>query len=116
MFSVDGLSFLICSLAVWRATHLLHAEDGPLDVFARMRRIAGDGQIGRLFGCFYCLSMWVAIPFAALLARTWSEGICVWFGLSGAAILLLRATESAAAPRPRWSEPEASSQSEEDPL
>ena len=30
-------------LAVWRVTHLLHAEDGPWDVLYRLRRRLGDG-------------------------------------------------------------------------
>lgn len=96
--------FLISTLAVWRATHLLHAEDGPWAVFLRVRRLSGEGVIGRLLDCFYCLSLWVAAPFALLSSRNVTEYVSLWLGLSGGAILLHRATESRSAVPPRWSE------------
>ena len=58
---------LLAVLAVWRVTHLLHAEDGPWDVVARLRGWAGDGLLGRMMDCFYCASLWVALPAAAML-------------------------------------------------
>ncbi|MBC8076903.1 MAG: DUF1360 domain-containing protein [Chloroflexales bacterium] len=79
-------------LAVWRLTHLLGAEDGPWHVLARVRRAAGSGFWGQLLDCFYCLSLWVALPVALLLATGWREGIALWLGLSGGAILIERAT------------------------
>ncbi len=85
--------FLLGSLAVWRATHLLHAEDGPWDAVVRLRRIAGDGFWGQLLDCFYCLSMWVAAPLAFFLGEKLGERILLWPALSAGAILLERATE-----------------------
>lgn len=85
-------SLLIGVLAVWRITHLLAAEDGPGDIFVRLRRLAGGGFFGSLLDCFYCLSLWVAIPFAWVLGSVWVERGLLWFGLSGGAILLERAT------------------------
>ena len=82
-------------LCVWRVTHLLAAEDGPWDAVARLRRAAGHGVLGRLMDCFYCLSLWVAAPVAALLADGWRAGV-LWLALSGGAILLERATGAAA--------------------
>ena len=79
-------------LGVWRATHLLHAEDGPWDVLANVRRLAGRGVFGQMFDCFYCLSLWVAVPFAGGLGQTWVERLLLWPALSGGAILLHRAT------------------------
>ena len=29
--------FILCTLALWRVTHLLAAEDGPWDLIARLR-------------------------------------------------------------------------------
>lgn len=49
--------------------------------------------------CFYCLSLWVALPFAAWLVGAWSARVVVWLALSGGAILLERMTRGAAAPR-----------------
>jgi Protein of unknown function (DUF1360) len=78
-------------LGVWRVTHLLAAEDGPWDAIARMRRAAGSGFWGRLLDCFYCLSIWVAAPFALAIGTDWRERVLLWPALSGAAILLERA-------------------------
>jgi hypothetical protein len=83
-------------LATWRLTHLLWAEDGPLDALAHLRRAAGGGALGRLLDCFYCTSLWVALPLAALLAGHWLQGLLGWLGLSGGACLLERATSGGA--------------------
>ncbi len=82
------------SLAVWRVTHLLAEEDGPGDVVVRLRKRLGDSIAGQAMDCFFCLSLWIAAPFAVLLAGdvlTWG---LMWLALSGAACLLQRATES----------------------
>jgi hypothetical protein len=79
-------------LAVWRVTHLLSAEDGPWDVFVRLRMLVGKGFWGALVNCFYCLSVWTAVPFAYWLGESWKERLLLWPALSGAAILLERLT------------------------
>jgi hypothetical protein len=86
--------FVLVSLAVWRVTHLLAEEDGPGDVVVWLRARLGDSIAGRAMDCFFCLSLWIAAPFAVLLAGdvlTWG---LMWLALSGAACLLERATES----------------------
>ena len=85
--------FVLESLAVWRVTHLLHAEDGPWDLSVRLRRSLGQGFWGKLVDCFYCASLWVAAPFALLLGEGWKERLLLWPALSGAASLLERLTE-----------------------
>ena len=82
--------FLLGSLAVWRVTHLLQAEDGPWRLSARLRRQAGSGFFGELLDCFYCLSLWVALPFAWVLGAGWGERAVLWLALSGAACLTER--------------------------
>jgi len=79
-------------LGAWRITHLLHAEDGPWDLLAKFRRLFGKGFLGQLLDCFYCLSLWVAIPFAWAIGQRWRERLLLWPALSGAAVLLERAT------------------------
>jgi hypothetical protein len=85
--------FVVGALATWRVTHLLVAEDGPADVVVRLRRRAGDSWIGDALDCFYCLSVWTAMPIAAAVARNRREAPLTWLALSGAACLLERATE-----------------------
>lgn len=92
---------IVSVLAVWRVTHLLCEEDGPGDLFARLRRALGNGFFGRMLDCFYCLSLWVAAPAAWFLGSNWLDRSLLWLGLSGGAILIERATvRPPAAPAP----------------
>lgn len=63
---------LIQVLATWRLTNLLYREDGPLDVFARLRDRAGvrydehsnrvaTNPVGKALCCFWCTSVWTAL-------------------------------------------------------
>jgi hypothetical protein len=79
-------------LCVWRVTHLLNSENGPWDVLLRVRRLAGAGFWASLVDCFYCLSLWVAAPFALLVGVGWKERLLLWPALSGGAIVLERLT------------------------
>ena len=92
------------TLGVWRITHLLNAEDGPADLLVRFRRLAGWGFWGKLLDCFYCLSLWIAVPFALALGEDWRERLLLWLGLSAGAILLERST--APAPQAMYREDE----------
>lgn len=78
--------------ALWRVTHLLAVESGPGDAIGKVRRLAGTGLIAELISCFYCLSVWVAAPFAYLLAENWQHRLLLWPALSAGAILLERIT------------------------
>jgi hypothetical protein len=91
------IQFVAGGLAVWRITHLLHAEDGPWNVLGNLRRLAGQSEVGRMMDCFYCLSIWTALPFAAALGKGWQASALLWPALSGAAVLLERATARPAA-------------------
>lgn len=94
------LTFILVVLAVWRITHLLAAEDGPFNLLAWLRRQAGAGFWGSLMDCFYCLSLWIAAPFAFVMGRTWSEKLLLWPAISGAAILLDGIPENQAPEQP----------------
>jgi O-antigen ligase len=93
--------FVMASLAVWRLTHLLNAEDGPWRMLARLRKVVGVGFWGDLMDCFYCLSLWIAVPFAVWLGGGWTQWLLSWLAISGAAILLERATTPV---QPAWFE------------
>ena len=84
--------FIAAALAVWRLTHLLGKEDGPFDIIFLIRKKAGTGFFGTLMDCFYCLSIWVALPFGLWLGVNWWEKILTWIALSGAACLMEQAT------------------------
>jgi len=84
--------FILSILVVWRITHLLGKEDGPFDLIFILRKKAGDGFFGNLLDCFYCLSIWVALPFGLWLGKDWLEKLLCWLALSVAACLLEQAT------------------------
>jgi hypothetical protein len=92
-----AIGLVVGVLATWRVTHLLQAEDGPGDALVRLRRAAGDGFWGSLLDCFYCLSLWVAAPFAAVTGSTWLDRGMLWLAISGGACLLERVKPGAPA-------------------
>lgn len=94
----DFYLFLLGALGVWRITYFLHAQEGPWRLMARLREWTGRGFGGALLDCFYCLSTWVAAPFAYGLGENWIERLLLWPALSAAAILLERLTREPQAP------------------
>lgn len=78
----------LASLATWRIACLLYWEDGPLEVFLKLRSKARPGTFaGDLLDCFWCLSVWVGTACAVV---AWSE---LWwtltpFAASACALLL----------------------------
>ena len=86
------LYLFLSALAVWRITHLVSKEDGPFDIIFSIRKKAGAGFFGSLMDCFYCSSIWVALPFGIWLGSNWKEKLLYWVALSGAACLLEQAT------------------------
>lgn len=98
---------LLALLGVWRITHLLHAEDGPWKLLRRFRESLRNTLVGDAFDCFYCLSIWIAAPFAWLVGESWKERALLWPAISGAAILLERMTDRAEyVPPAMWTEDE----------
>jgi hypothetical protein len=85
--------FAVAVLATWRVTHLVACEDGPWDFVVKIRKRLGNGFLGTLADCFYCLSVWVAAPLAWFVTPRWDEAIVTWLALSGGACLLEKTTE-----------------------
>lgn len=97
---MDWLRFTLGAIAVWRFTHLFIVEDGPWEIFTRIRKFAATGFLRGLLDCFYCLSLWVAIPFSILLGHSTSDRFLLWPALSGAAILLENLSTKLGGPAP----------------
>jgi hypothetical protein len=83
-------SVLLALLATWRMTHLLAKEDGPADIIVKFRAKLGNGLLGKLLDCFYCLSIWVAAPLAVFVTWEPIEWFVTLLALSGGACLLER--------------------------
>lgn len=74
--------FVIVTLAVYRVSRMITMEDGPFDVFARIRGKIDPGQktwIGRGLGCVLCVSFWIAGLAALIVGATWIE----WLAMAG---------------------------------
>jgi hypothetical protein len=96
---------LLSVLATWRLTHLLVAEDGPLDLVVTLRRWLGDSFFGTVMDCFYCASLWLAAPFAFTLGHSIQSWLLTWLAIAGAAALLEQASQRPPAPLPPSPEP-----------
>ncbi len=88
-----AVNALLASLATWRLAFMLTQEDGPWDVFVRLRVAAGASLPGRILQCFYCTSVWVAAPLTGFVTSWSPRAVVVWLAISGAACLLHRATD-----------------------
>lgn len=74
--------FALVTLAVYRVSRMITMEDGPLDVFARMRGKIDPNQktwIGRGLNCILCVSFWIALVSALIVSATWIE----WLAIAG---------------------------------
>jgi hypothetical protein len=89
--------FTVAVLATWRLAHLVAREDGPFDLVLRVRARAGDGMLGRLMDCPYCLSLWIAAPAALLVDRRLPAWCALWLAVSGGSCLLEKLAARAAA-------------------
>jgi hypothetical protein len=98
------VDFLILSLATWRLSSLLVDEEGPAEIFERLRHWAGiglderghstveGGELARALLCIWCTSVWVGILFGALYA-VWpgaSLALGLPLALSAAALIVKR--------------------------
>lgn len=113
---MQALTFVAAALAVWRVTHLVVLEEGPWQLFHRLRLLGASLGAAKLFGCFLCFSVWAAIPFALLLTRRPPELLLLIPALSGAAILLERATARDETVVPLYAEEEELKKEESDVL
>lgn len=85
---------LLAILATWRLARLIAKEDGPFDIIVRLRQAAGQGVLGALMDCPYCLSVWLAAPFACMVATrpdiAPAAWCLAWLAISGGACCLER--------------------------
>jgi len=89
------LGFVLVTLAVWRVTHLFAEEDGPGRLFSRLREsTAPNGFWASLLGCFYCFSLWLALPVTwAASDQPWGWRLITGLAVSGGACLLQRLSD-----------------------
>lgn len=75
--------FVLVVLAVYRVSRMLAIEDGPFDVFAKVRGKIDPNQqtwVGRGLVCVLCISFWLSGLAALIVSATWIE----WLAMAGA--------------------------------
>jgi hypothetical protein len=93
------LLLLLAMLTVVRLTILVTRERGPFDLAERFREVVlvryggGDWRYAGIT-CPWCVSFWLALPAAAAIWPTltipWWLIWIGWWGLAGAAMLILK--------------------------
>lgn len=92
----NPVGLLILSLAAWRVASMLHSEKGPFAVFERFRLWTYQYEFaGELIRCFYCLSVWVAMPFAIAYAHNFLQWFVNTLAISAAVISINAVIEAA---------------------
>lgn len=73
--------FLLLSLALFRISYMLVEEEGPYQVFQKLRNSAEDKPWNPLW-CFNCTSVSVALLFFLIFGLTW------WYALGLSAMAM----------------------------
>jgi len=91
----EWVRWVLAALACYRLAQFITKDDGPWHIFRSIRLWAGvydlDArgkpklQTGVLFGCPYCLAVWIAPACVALaLYPTWPGDLFIaWIGFAG---------------------------------
>ncbi len=88
---MDYFIFVLAALATYRVSFMFAQEDGPFDLFSKLRGGVGQRQwYGRGLHCTLCISFWVALVAAVLASPTWVLVIPYWLGIAGAVLLMHR--------------------------
>ncbi len=90
---MNALNFIVGSLAVWRLSHALVKENGPLMIFARLRARLGrtqrrSGGFFDLITCVYCISFWIGLLAALYNVNDIGPWFAYGFAYSAVSMLL----------------------------
>jgi hypothetical protein len=87
---MEPLTFALAALFVYRASRMLTDEEGPFEVFTKLRGLAKpDTWIGRGLECIMCVSAWVALP-VALWIDWHGDWALTWLALSAITVIIRR--------------------------
>lgn len=86
---------VLAVLAVYRLATDLAWEDGPFDAYGTLRgrvltRYGKDDWRSAGVSCPICISFWLSIPLAFVVAPWDATLVLYWLGIAGAAALLAR--------------------------
>jgi len=102
------LEFILATFACYRLSLLITVDDGPGDIFCRLRAWAGRCaaaeqaremehgpciSLAGLLNCPYCLGIWFSLLLALLVAGDIREYILFALGIAGAQAFLQEMTD-----------------------
>ena len=87
--------FIIGCLSVFRVSELFVIDNGPWEVFKKLRNLFPEGSsMDNLLECFFCQSGYWSIVIVFLthlvLCFTWPIAILWWLGIWGGAVVVYR--------------------------
>ncbi len=101
------MELAIFVLATWRLASLFATEEGPYNLFGRIRKWSGmeydehslpqgRNEFAKMLMCVWCNSLWIGISFT-LLRLVWSDAVwvAVPLALSAGAIIIERIVQEA---------------------
>ena len=90
------MKLLLVTVAVYRISHMIAIEDGPFNVFYRIReyvrkKFGADHWVYEGFNCPLCISFWLAMVGAWIMVPALiSEFVILWLGMAGAILVIHR--------------------------
>lgn len=91
----DFFLLIISALAVFRLSELVAYDEGPFELFKRIRNLFRHGsQIDRMLECIYCNGIWWSLVFTVFYAvlgiiKPWAAPVW-WLGIAGGAVTIYR--------------------------
>lgn len=87
---MDWLTFAKAGLAAYRLSLLISADDGPFDIFSKLRAHIDPKQrtwYGRGIRCVWCVSFWLTL-ILVLVAPFIPMWVIDWLALAGLVVLI----------------------------
>lgn len=86
---------IISSLAVFRLSELVAYDEGPFEIFEKIRNLFPSGSmIDKMLECIYCNGIWWSLLLTIFLSvihviELWAFPLW-WLGIAGGAIVVTR--------------------------
>lgn len=85
-----AMTFVLAALTTYRLSRMLTNEEGPFSVFTWLRgRAQPQTWVARGVECIMCMSVWVALPVALYIDRSWTMPL-TWLALSAITVIIWR--------------------------
>lgn len=90
------LRVVLAILSTYRIAELIAVDDGPFDIFKKIRCLYNDGSQGiklsfsKLVNCPFCIGVWIAfvISFVVLFPSIGGDFVLLFLGIAGGQTLL----------------------------